>query len=341
MNMKRFLTLILVVVMTAAHVYAQSETKKDLIYKIDNEVVEAIILEVSSAEVKYKEWNNPDGPTFVLKASEIGKIQLSNGTVKTYNTLVQADPQSTAVAPAPVSVTTTAAMAAAPAPAPTPSATSATTATAQSGQTAQASNKQKSNTAKLPLGFQLNIDLAGNLTRIGGAYWYDPMGVRCYVDPYMYGGLSLSMGAGVRMGKFLYVGAAVDIQGNWGNSNYKADNGNKNIACSISQWTLPIYANARVYAPTHSTCYPYYELGIGGYVGLTDERSADWSSDNYGKVTISSTPKGGFFLNTGFGLEFRYLTIGVGYKLFTNADYRQNHGYLKVGVSIGRPNKIK
>lgn len=53
---------------------------QDFITKKDGTDVKAKILEVSKKEVKYKAWDNQDGPTFILPASDIVIIRFENGT---------------------------------------------------------------------------------------------------------------------------------------------------------------------------------------------------------------------------------------------------------------------
>lgn len=59
---------------------------QDIIVRCDGSVVQAKILEVSSSEIKYKRYSNPDGPLFTLKSSEILSINYENGEVDRYNT---------------------------------------------------------------------------------------------------------------------------------------------------------------------------------------------------------------------------------------------------------------
>ena len=48
---------------------------QDLITTKKGEDIQAKILEVSTKEVKYKKYNNPDGPTFVLNKSDIVMVR--------------------------------------------------------------------------------------------------------------------------------------------------------------------------------------------------------------------------------------------------------------------------
>lgn len=52
---------------------------QDKIYRNNGKVIEAKVIEVSSSEVKYKEYSNPDGPVYVLETDKIKKIVYENG----------------------------------------------------------------------------------------------------------------------------------------------------------------------------------------------------------------------------------------------------------------------
>ena len=77
--MKKILTL-MVALLTAFNLFAA-----DIIVTRDARRIEAKILEVSSSEIKYKEANNLEGPTFVLTSAEINTIIYNNGTVKVFD----------------------------------------------------------------------------------------------------------------------------------------------------------------------------------------------------------------------------------------------------------------
>lgn len=57
---------------------------QDIIHKTNAQKIDAKIIEVSKQEVKYKESNYIDGPTFILETSEIDSITYANGTVIAY-----------------------------------------------------------------------------------------------------------------------------------------------------------------------------------------------------------------------------------------------------------------
>ncbi|MBR4774679.1 MAG: hypothetical protein IK008_01095 [Bacteroidales bacterium] len=53
---------------------------QDLVTRKDGSDIKAKVIEVSPSEVKYKAWDNQDGPTFVLPASDVLIIRFENGS---------------------------------------------------------------------------------------------------------------------------------------------------------------------------------------------------------------------------------------------------------------------
>lgn len=78
-------------------VFAMSATvslcAQDIIVTTDAQKIEAKILEVSKSEIRYKEKDNLDGPTFVLSTEEISSIVYANGKVVLYNRQAKDAPQ--------------------------------------------------------------------------------------------------------------------------------------------------------------------------------------------------------------------------------------------------------
>jgi hypothetical protein len=72
--MKKIKLVIACLFCSASFLFAQ-----DKIYRQNGKIVEAKIIEVGSGEVKYKEFNNPDGPIYVLETDRIKKIVYENG----------------------------------------------------------------------------------------------------------------------------------------------------------------------------------------------------------------------------------------------------------------------
>jgi len=61
--------------------YAQNSTKNDVILTNKKVKIQAIILQSDTSLVKYKKVNDPDGPIFIIKKTEILTITRSNGEI--------------------------------------------------------------------------------------------------------------------------------------------------------------------------------------------------------------------------------------------------------------------
>ena len=70
---------------------------QDVIITKDAKRIECTISEVSSTEVRYKLWDNQQGPTFVLQTTEISSIIFQNGSVQVFDAPQQAPEQTTNV----------------------------------------------------------------------------------------------------------------------------------------------------------------------------------------------------------------------------------------------------
>lgn len=77
--MKKLLSIFTISLLSIC-VYAQ-----DIIVTIKAQKIDAKILEVSTSEIRYKEFDNLDGPTFILRVDEINSIIYANGKVVLYN----------------------------------------------------------------------------------------------------------------------------------------------------------------------------------------------------------------------------------------------------------------
>ena len=81
--MKR--TFLKVVFGVVAIILSTSIWAQDIIITTDAQKIEAKITEVSKSEIRYKEADNLEGPTFVLETTEINSIIYANGKVVLYN----------------------------------------------------------------------------------------------------------------------------------------------------------------------------------------------------------------------------------------------------------------
>ena len=58
---------------------------QDIIKTISGEVINAKVFEINKEDIKYKKYNNPDGPVYVIKKQEISTITYQNGETEIYN----------------------------------------------------------------------------------------------------------------------------------------------------------------------------------------------------------------------------------------------------------------
>lgn len=75
-----FLLNALVIILIPHITYAQ-----DKIYKTDNTVIEAKVLEINKTEIKYKKFSNQNGPAYIVPVKDISMIVYENGEKEVYN----------------------------------------------------------------------------------------------------------------------------------------------------------------------------------------------------------------------------------------------------------------
>jgi hypothetical protein len=71
----------------AIHLFAQ-----DKIYKLKGTVINAKVIEIGTDEIKYKLFESPDGPVYVVDKSTLNRIEFADGRVEKYK-LSYKDPQ--------------------------------------------------------------------------------------------------------------------------------------------------------------------------------------------------------------------------------------------------------
>lgn len=59
-------------------------TAQDIIHTYDSVPIKAKILEIGDEYMKYKTWDNPDGPLYNISLSRVARIIFENGTTKTF-----------------------------------------------------------------------------------------------------------------------------------------------------------------------------------------------------------------------------------------------------------------
>ena len=65
---------------TVFYINMASMMAQDIITQKNGDEIQAIVQEIGDVEVKYKRFDNPNGPNYTLKKSGIIKIQYANGS---------------------------------------------------------------------------------------------------------------------------------------------------------------------------------------------------------------------------------------------------------------------
>lgn len=84
--MKKIILFLLIILFTT-QLFAQ-----DKIYKLKGTVINAKVIEIGTDEIKYKLFDSPDGPVYVVDKSSLNRIEFADGRVEKYK-LSYKDPQ--------------------------------------------------------------------------------------------------------------------------------------------------------------------------------------------------------------------------------------------------------
>jgi hypothetical protein len=91
---KHFVVVAVILFSGVCSIYAQ-----DLIVLRDGNMIEAKIVEISPSEIRYKRFDNLDGPTIVLPVTNVLSIRYENGTSEIFNANTTAGQRETAINP--------------------------------------------------------------------------------------------------------------------------------------------------------------------------------------------------------------------------------------------------
>jgi len=69
-----------IILIIALSIISLNSYSQDIIYNIDGSKIEAKVEEVGKSEVKYRKFDNTDGPVYVLPKREIMMITYENGS---------------------------------------------------------------------------------------------------------------------------------------------------------------------------------------------------------------------------------------------------------------------
>jgi hypothetical protein len=60
-------------------------TGQDLIIRKNGDTLQARVTDVNHSDLRYKKWDNPEGPYYTIYKSDVGRIHYANGTIDTFN----------------------------------------------------------------------------------------------------------------------------------------------------------------------------------------------------------------------------------------------------------------
>ena len=72
---------------------AITASAQDVIVKKDGSTILSKVIEIGTTEVKYKKWNNLNGPNYTISKSEVQTINYENGEKETFDEEVVTQPQ--------------------------------------------------------------------------------------------------------------------------------------------------------------------------------------------------------------------------------------------------------
>lgn len=70
-----------------------SASAQDVIVKKDGSTILSKVIEIGTTEVKYKKWNNQNGPNYTIAKSDVQAINYENGEKETFGNEVGSQPQ--------------------------------------------------------------------------------------------------------------------------------------------------------------------------------------------------------------------------------------------------------
>lgn len=84
MNLKNLTSTVILLLFCSIISIAQ-----DTIYKVDNTIIEAKVLEITTDEIKFKKFNYQEGPTFTFSKIEVVMIVFANGEKEIFTDFVE------------------------------------------------------------------------------------------------------------------------------------------------------------------------------------------------------------------------------------------------------------
>lgn len=81
MSILKYLYLFVVLLLASFH----HASGQDLIIRKNGDSLQVRVTDVNHSDLRYKRWDNPDGPYYTIYKSDLGRVHYANGTVDTFN----------------------------------------------------------------------------------------------------------------------------------------------------------------------------------------------------------------------------------------------------------------
>ena len=305
---KQLLMGVLFSVLGCGAVYSQ-----DIIVTKDAKKIEAKITEVSKSEIRYKEFDNLDGPIFVLSTDEINTIIYSNGKVTLFETYTpQKESQEVQSGEGKANVANGQAL----------------SNQDESGNVSENANTMSKGKANLYHGY---LELSGFFESLKN-------NTGLYVGNNIAGGIGLDGIDGCRFNKYVFLGIGIGLYAEFYSTKVDVPVDASNfVRCDLSATTLqsPLFGDLRLYLPIkNESIYPFLETSVGPLFNYYSRSTLSASGKNI-KTDLSSSFHVYAFFRIGVGLEIKRFTIGAGYEFWGDNDAKSHMGFVKIGYRLG------
>jgi len=275
----------------------------DVIITRDSTKIEVKITEISQTEVRYKESDNLEGPLFVIPIDHINSIRLSNGKVLVYND-VDKEKRSNNV---------------------------------EDNVDIQSIEQEYSKPVNTIIrGHQGYIEATSAIGNI-------PFKALSILNDYpqyslsnrIIGGVGLNILYGYRCNQYVFLGVGTGLYGEFWKTELSDNDNYVNIDMSAKAFSMPYYADCRVFLPVRdNSFFPYLEVALGArceYTGIT-EVSTSKNTETIHTDKIATAVH--FKVNC--GIEYKHFIVSMGYQLWGNKSLQYHYFNINIGARIGK-----
>ena len=361
------------IVFMATLLLTSSLWAQDIIVTTDSKKIEAKILEVSDTEIKYKEKDYLDGPTFVMATNKISSVLYSNGKVVLYNQSpaaekkeepqqVQTSVEQPITSSAPSIDENTAEVLLLSGNTLTVQMTemksnyiayvlngkSYTMPTSQiekvtfllNGQvktyghhTIQEDKQGSTNAPENTEENSLKTNKADNKKYPRYQGYLELSGLFENVQGYTFGGIGFDGIDGGRINKYVFLGVGLGIYAIWGKMPYYSTSSYSAYYNEVSTATIEVPIFADLRVYIPTTIEDFYPYFETSIGPMINFYQR---ASNGGRHAVTMNVNAWAFFRLNAGIDYKRFTFGIGYELWGNSSGTDNFGFVKLGVRIGK-----